>query len=131
MPTVVPSSSGGIPLAVEDDRVLVEDYVSSDDENVHVTNQEALERMSVHKASKAAFAVNIEDRCELFKLRKKWQDMECLLKKKGISLAELEKEQIQGDVLFNEGLHDVLRASKGRDEFGLPKFGAQPGTSRV
>lgn len=69
-----------------------------------------------------AFAINKEDRCELFKLRQKWQDLVCFLGKKGISLVEIEKEQIEGDKMFNEGLCADLDNGNGnsRDEFGLP-----------
>lgn len=51
---VVQSSSGGIPL----EKVVVEDYVSSDDEGFQETAQEAMENLTVSRAAKSAFAEN-------------------------------------------------------------------------
>lgn len=115
---VIQSSSGGIPV----ERVEVEDYVSSDDEVMHDTAQAAMERLTVSRAAKLAFAENKRDREELFKIRAQWQRLDGLLKKKGISLVDLEKEQIVTDSRFNIDAPDMSRIMSGRDEFGLPSF---------
>lgn len=121
---VLQSASGGIPL----EKVTVEDYVSSDEETCKVTDLEALERNTLHRATKMAFASNKLEREELFSLRKKLQVVDYALKKRGLSLADLELEQIEGENLFNKGLK---AKSTARDEFGLPSFSAdaKEGTS--
>lgn len=123
LPSVAVSASGGIPVEVDKSNfVTVEDYISSEDEAIHVTDQEALERISVHKATKAAFAINSQEREELALLKRKWLDMEFCLQKRGISLVELEKERIEGEARFNAGLcSDKIRVND-RNEFGLPIF---------
>lgn len=113
---VIQSSSGGIPL----EQVVVEDYITSDDDIPQETAQEAMERISVNKAVKIAFAQNKCDSDELIKLRGKWQAMVSLLKKRGISLVDLEKEQIEGEGRFNTGGTNYSEILVGRDDFGLP-----------
>lgn len=77
------------------------------------------ERRTVKRATKAASAISIE-REELFNMRRKMQVIDTHLKKKGIYLLELEKEQTKGDLRFNAGLNGSARFINGKDEFGLP-----------
>ncbi|KAK1369731.1 hypothetical protein POM88_035823 [Heracleum sosnowskyi] len=115
----VPSSSGGIP--VEENL-----EVSSEEEGFfHEDDRAKLERESVNRAAKAAFSVNREERNELIALRLKYQEMQRMLAKKGISLVELEKEALNERVEFNSGLSDSSKFINGRDEFGLPVFSKQ------
>ncbi|KAK1372474.1 hypothetical protein POM88_028667 [Heracleum sosnowskyi] len=111
----VPSSSGGIPV-----EQLMEE--SSEEEFGHEDARARLERESVNRDAKAAFAVNRDDRNELISLRLKYQEMQRMLAKKGISLVDLEKEALIERVEFNSGIADVSKFISGRDEFGLPKF---------
>ncbi|KAL8100449.1 hypothetical protein AgCh_032638 [Apium graveolens] len=81
-----------------------------------------MEKLTVSRATRLAYAENKKDRVELFNWRSKWQKMNVSLKRRGIYLAELEKEQIEDDSLFNVGLPDNLRIITGRDEYGTPIF---------
>ncbi|KAK1384884.1 hypothetical protein POM88_022619 [Heracleum sosnowskyi] len=74
------------------------------------------------RVAKAAFATNKDERNELITLRRKMMDLNALLKRKGLSLAELEKECHRADADFNGGLSDPARFIVGRDEYGLPIF---------
>lgn len=107
---------GGIPV----ETVTVEDYVSSDEEVPHETALEAMEHQAVNRAAKFAFSVNKQERDELFQLRKKMHSLQAALEKRGVSLAELEREQIEGENGFNMGLTDLSGIANNRDEFGLP-----------
>ncbi|KAK1351843.1 hypothetical protein POM88_053941 [Heracleum sosnowskyi] len=111
----VPSSSGGIPV----EQLMDE---SSEEEFGHEDARARIERESVNRAAKAAFAVNRDDRNELISLRLKYQEMQRLLAKKGISLVDLEKEALNERVEFNSGIADATKFISGRDEFGLPVF---------
>lgn len=120
---VMQSSSGGI---------VVEDCTgcSSDEEhNSFVTDRDMLERMTVNRAVKAAYAVNKGERDELYDLRRKFQVLGDLLKKKGISMVDLEKEQIEGDAVFNSGVSDLSKIIDGRDEMGFHIFKDARGNS--
>ncbi|KAK1397097.1 hypothetical protein POM88_006960 [Heracleum sosnowskyi] len=114
----VPSSSGGIPL----EEVVVEDYSSEEDGVQHMTDRDAIERDTVHRVAKAAFEANKNDREELFRLKLKMMEVQKFLAKKGLSMAECERETLLGDEKFNTGLTSSQRFVCGRDEFGLPKF---------
>lgn len=87
-----------------------------------VTARDALERRSVNRATKAAFAINTNERSELFSLRRKMLEVDEFLRKKGISLLDMEKESIRCDNQFNDAINGSARFITGRDEFGLPIF---------
>lgn len=63
-----------------------------------------------------------EKREELFKLRADWLKLDGLLKKKGIALVDLEKEQLEIDSSFNTDAANIPKIINERDEFGLPIF---------
>lgn len=117
---VIQSSSGGIPVQ----EVTVEECESSDEESFKVSDLEAMERSTVHRATKMAYAVNKQDREDLSDLRKKMQEVHVFLAKRGFSMADIEKEQIVGENEFNSGsgVHSAAKFVTGRDEFGLPIF---------
>lgn len=81
---VVHSSSGGI---------LLEDVCNSSDEDANglVSDREAMEGMTVNRASKAAFAINKFDREELFSTRKKMMELQDFMERNGLSMAALKK----------------------------------------
>ncbi|KAK1405698.1 hypothetical protein POM88_005303 [Heracleum sosnowskyi] len=115
----MPSSSGGIPV----ENVVLEEISSGEENDVFFENDRAkLERDTVNRAAKAVFAANRDERDELIELRRKFMEMQRLLEKKGISMAELEKGMIKETVAFNVGLADPSMFISGRDEFGLPIF---------
>lgn len=119
---VLRSSSGGIPF----EKVMIQDDDSLDegeDGSHRISDFEAMERMAVHKASKAAFAVSKSERDELFVLKHKIQGLNNLLLKRGISMLELEQELIEGDKSFNDG--NGVTNGGARDEFGLPRLKKQ------
>lgn len=109
---VQPSSSGGIPV----ESVMVEDYVSSDEEMENETAMEALERTTVNRAARAAFAVNKHESEELINLRKKMMQVQEYMQSKGLSMADCVREILLKDREFNRG---VQSSPIGRDEFGL------------
>ncbi|KAK1401526.1 hypothetical protein POM88_001131 [Heracleum sosnowskyi] len=113
----VPSSSGGIPIH----EGVVEDC-SSDDEGHFLTDRDAIERDTIHRVAKAAFETNINDREELIRLKHKLMEVQKFLTKRGLSMAECEKDSLLGDATFNAGLSNPKQFVCGRDEFGLPKF---------
>ncbi|KAK1360679.1 hypothetical protein POM88_045153 [Heracleum sosnowskyi] len=109
------SSLGAIPV------VVAEDDNSSEEEPPFSDNEiEALERITVNPVAKAAFAINRNEREELFALRKKMMVLNSSLKKRGISMVELEIEGLNRDAGFNVGLSTGF--INGRDDFGLPVF---------
>ncbi|KAK1401521.1 hypothetical protein POM88_001126 [Heracleum sosnowskyi] len=115
---VRPSSLGNIPVVVTDNE-------SSEDENDAPFSDkeiEDLERNTVNPAVKAAFAINKDERNELFALRLKLQELDQFLKKKGLSMARVEEEVELLKVDFNRGagVHDSSCFVLGRDDFGLP-----------
>lgn len=114
---VMQSSSGGI--LVEDVEVS---NSSEEDENVIVSDRDALERFTVHRASKAAFAINKNEREELLANRQKMMDLQNYMEKNGLSMDSFEKDLLARERNFNEGLQDSSRFISGRDEFGLPIF---------
>lgn len=66
---------GGIPVekspegCIDHDKVVVEDYVTSDDEEVqHVSDMEALEKETLHRFLKRAYETNRRERNALFSL---------------------------------------------------------------
>ncbi|KAK1360298.1 hypothetical protein POM88_044772 [Heracleum sosnowskyi] len=81
-----------------------------------------MERDTVNRVAKAVFMINKDERQELISIRRKLQDMQCLLAKKGMSMAALEKESLLNDAQFNIGSADPTRFISGRDEYGLPFF---------
>lgn len=114
----VPSSSGGIPLQ----EGMVEDCSTDEEGGYFVSDRDAIERDSIHRVAKAAFETNKNDREELIRLKLKMMEVQRFLTKRGLSLAECEKETLLGDSKFNAGLSSSQRFVSGRDEFGLPKF---------
>ncbi|KAK1350687.1 hypothetical protein POM88_054587 [Heracleum sosnowskyi] len=106
---------GAIPVVVTDDDNSSEEEPPFSDNEI-----EALERITVNPVAKAAFAINRNEREELFALRKKMMVLNSSLKKRGISMVELEKEGLNRDAGFNVGLSTGF--INGRDEFGLPVF---------
>ncbi|KAK1356383.1 hypothetical protein POM88_049639 [Heracleum sosnowskyi] len=112
----MPSSSGGIPVEKSFETS------SEEEEFIHEDDRTRIERESVNRAARAAFATNREDRNELIALRLKFQEMQRMLEKRGISLVDLEKEALNERVEFNAGLNDASKFISGRDEFGLPVF---------
>ncbi|KAK1384237.1 hypothetical protein POM88_021972 [Heracleum sosnowskyi] len=112
----MPSSSGGIPVEKSFETS------SEEEEFIHEDDRTRIERESVNRAARATFATNREDRNELIALRLKYQEMQRMLEKRGISLVDLEKEALNERVEFNAGLNDASKFISGRDEFGLPVF---------
>ncbi|KAK1365705.1 hypothetical protein POM88_041266 [Heracleum sosnowskyi] len=114
----MPSSSGGIPV----EQNL--EASSEEEEFIHEDDRARLERESVNRTARAAFAVNREERNELIALRLKYQEMQ-----KGISLVDMEKEALNERVEFNSGITDASKFISGRDEFGLLVFTNKQGLS--
>lgn len=115
-PVPIPSSSGGIGIDKQD-------LVSSEDEGCGFEDDRAaLERETVNRVAKAAFDINRDERLELIDLRKRFMSIQAMLEKKGISLASLEKEQLEETAKFNTGLPNHSSFITGRDEYGLPIF---------
>ncbi|KAK1351501.1 hypothetical protein POM88_054286 [Heracleum sosnowskyi] len=120
--TVRPSSLGHIPIAVSD-------VDSEPEEELPFTEDEiaAMERYTVNPVARAAFVINKNEREELFALRRKLMEIDTALKKKGLSMVDLEKEELLSEARSNSGLSS--RFIQGRDEYGLPIFSNSAGTS--
>ncbi|KAL8088691.1 hypothetical protein AgCh_038461 [Apium graveolens] len=88
------------------EKVVVEDYFSSEDEEQHKSHQEALERLTVSRAAKMTFESNKNDREELFAFRKKVQG-------DGAFVDTMFEEQIMGE-------SNYVKESR---NFGLPDEG--------
>lgn len=115
--TVPSSLVGGIPI----ESVLVEDSVSSDEETGQETDMEALERLTLSRATKAAFAVNKVEREELLAARAQIQKLKEIIRNNGLSLVQEEISLAQNSKAFNgNSLYSNL-FMEDRDEFGLPK----------
>ncbi|KAL8110069.1 hypothetical protein AgCh_025974 [Apium graveolens] len=102
--------SGGIPI----ENIIIEDWNDSDEDAYHESNQEAMERLSVHQASKMIFASNQNEREELFALRKRLLAIDVQLGARGLSLKDLEKEQLLAEskidrnaYVFSKGVEEV------------------------
>lgn len=78
-----------------------------------------LERLTVGKETKAAFAVNKCEREEVIAMRKKMIEIQCYLQKNGLSMASFERYTMLKDREFNLGAQDSSQLILGRDEFGL------------
>lgn len=75
---------------------------TEEDVGPRVSAFEALERESIHRASKSAFEVSKRERNELYALNGKWKGIQNLFLKRGISMVEPEKELIEGENAFND-----------------------------
>ncbi|KAK1388167.1 hypothetical protein POM88_016345 [Heracleum sosnowskyi] len=118
--TVRASSLGAIPL-------VVSDVDSTSEDECPITGEEMaeMERYTVNPVAKAAFAINKNERDELVDLRLKMMEVGALLKRKALSMADLEMEGLQAQDTFNVGLHDSARFISGHDDLGLPIFKKQ------
>lgn len=108
--------------------VVVSDEDNDVDEGVDTALGEediiAAEKVFANPIAKAAFAINRGERNELIALRKKMMEMQNYMVKKGLSMAQFEKDKIEKKTKFNfeAGLKSTSRFISGRDEFGLPIF---------
>ena len=103
-----PSSSGGIPLT---EHIIVEDYVSSDEEQVSPVA--AMDRCKSNTSAtiQAMLRVSKHEREELYTSRRRLADALKFLKSKGF----------QEDDIFKEMEHDGFSTQQPlRDDFGLP-----------
>ncbi|KAK1351620.1 hypothetical protein POM88_054164 [Heracleum sosnowskyi] len=107
---VVPSSSGGINIVAMDE-VLVED-ASSEEAPISREEEAWMENATVNPAVKLAFALNRNEREELFSTRRQLNEMSSFLKSKGFSFDDVLLEARR-----NNG---VLTSPPRRDEYGLP-----------
>ena len=84
---------------------LVEDVVTDSDEESPVLESDSarLERVTVNRAVRAAFAMNKDEREELYEAKKKLMNLHSLLKTKGLSMEGLEKEILVKNDVFNNG----------------------------
>lgn len=113
------SSSGGIRVACEEIQEVQEDPLEEEDVMVE-DNRDAIERETVNRATKMAFAMNKNERHELIAIRHKMIEMVELLKRHGISWADAEAEALLKKAAFNNNLGADSLFVEGRDEFGLP-----------
>lgn len=102
--------------------MTVEDYVSSDEEIHYESAQDAMERMTASRTSKAAFAVNKHNREALIDLQKKMMELQDYLERNGLSMADFEWDTMLKNFDFNHGVQDSMKAALGRDEFRLHTF---------
>ncbi|MDV3191289.1 MAG: hypothetical protein Q8832_02520 [Candidatus Phytoplasma australasiaticum] len=111
----VPSSlPGGI-------QVEVADWESSDEEEMrHETNQEAIEKLTINRVAKAAYAINRNERDELFKAREQNLKLREIISRNGISLMDAETEILKEDRDFNGCMQGAEDRFQDRDDFGFP-----------
>ncbi|KAK1374347.1 hypothetical protein POM88_030540 [Heracleum sosnowskyi] len=114
---VRPSALSAIPVVVSDGEG------STDGEDFRFEDDRArIERDTVGRVMKAAFAVNKEERSELIALREMMMEVQSYLKRNGLSMADCEKEAHNDRVRFNGSIPSSAQFFVGRDEFGLPIF---------
>lgn len=105
---------------MEEERLVESDnYV---EEHLFEDNRDAMERETINRVAKMAFASNRDEREELISLRKKMIQVQQYLRKNGISMADCENSTLINDARFNTGFTDPNLFKSGRDEFGLPVF---------
>ncbi|KAK1351619.1 hypothetical protein POM88_054163 [Heracleum sosnowskyi] len=112
---VMASSSGGIKIANTED-VLVEDVLDYSSEEIEISRdeEEAMASATTNPAVKMAFAINKQEREELFSTRKQLHEVSSFLKKRGFNFDEVLMESRRNLGYSSPSLN--------RDEFGLPKF---------
>ncbi|KAK1384182.1 hypothetical protein POM88_021917 [Heracleum sosnowskyi] len=101
---------------------MVEGCSSDDQARIFEDSRVAIERDTVNRVARAAFATNKNERSELIALRKKMMELRKYLVKNGLSVAEFEKQTLLESASFNAGLNNPTIFITGRDEYGLPIF---------
>lgn len=111
----MPSSSGGINIEMECKEIL------SEGEDTRLEDDRAaIERETVNRVAKMAYASNKDEREELIALILKMMEMQDFLRKKDISWVEMEEKSQKEKTDFNGGLKDAYCVTKDRDDNGLP-----------
>ena len=115
---VCESSSGGIPIA---QAVMQECDYDKEESRMEFVLEE-IEKETRSRMMKAAFAINKDERKELLAARTRMLKVERFLARKGMSINEVDKEDILETSRINVGLNSSASFISGRDEFGLPIF---------
>lgn len=107
---------GGIPVEV----VIAEEYESSDEDEVrHETDMEAMERITVSRATKATFSENKCAREELIAIRRKVMELQGYLERNGLSMASFEWDTMMKEKDLNMGFQAKLQQGLSRGEMSL------------
>lgn len=94
------SALGGIQVAVSDSVAS-----SDEDDQLLADDRDVIERRTVNRATKMAFAANQAEREELISLRKKMIEVNQFLRKNGLSMAACEKLIMSEEGVFNSGYY--------------------------
>lgn len=97
-------------------------WTTEDEARIFEDDRAAMERETVHRVAKMAFASNREEREELISLRKKLIEVNLYLEKNGLSMVECEKASMEEKAKFNSGFTHPNSFITGREEYGLPMF---------